>query len=360
MYCDFYSVAQTGKTDDFINAVMQEALAKKNFFEENHITTIYFGGGSPGILTASQIKQMMSFLGQIFNLTDIVEVTMELNPEDASAEFLSSILQAGVNRLSIGVQSTHDRYLQFLGRRHTADQAIMALKNARDVGFKNISADIIFGIPELSLSELSDSLGKITQSGIEHISAYLLTAEGKTLLTRRIGEGRILMPDDEECIQQFLLICENLKQAGFEHYEISNFGRYGYRSMHNSSYWDGSAYLGLGPAAHSYDGKYRRYVNVAELKSYIENITSGVIGYTEELLSETDVVNEYIMTHLRTSDGLNTDDFGLRFGKTRLTKLVKSSLAKIEINQLKKNGITLFIPENQMLISDAVISDLFQ
>lgn len=360
LYCDFYSVAQIDKIEGFIAALMLEIAREKDFLRNMPINTIYFGGGSPGILSGKQISMIIEELGRFFDVTQVHEITLEINPEDASPEFLHQLLQVGINRLSIGVQSTHNHHLQFLGRRHSAGDAMQALKNAKNAGFSNISADIIFGVPGLTLHELSESLDELTQLEVSHISAYLLTAEGNTLLTRRIRENRIIMPDDEECTQQYHLLCRKLKQSGFEHYEISNFCKPGFHSQHNSSYWYGAAYLGLGPAAHSYNGKNRRRANTADIKSYIENNMSGTIGYTEDLLSETDIVNEYIMTHLRTSKGIDINNFVLRFGKPRLVELLNMAREKIENAQLIKNGTNLCIPENQMLVSDFIISDLFQ
>lgn len=360
IYCDFYSVARSDKTEAFLDALLQEAVQRKNYFGQGSIYTVYIGGGSPGVLNALQINKMFTHLGDIFDLSKIKECTIELNPEDALPEYLETLLQIKATRISIGVQSTHTHLLQLLGRRHSAGEALQALQNIRKAGFTNISADIMFGIPGLKLGELTESIERIVDLGVSHISVYLLTAEGNTLLTRRVREGRIVMPDDSECHTQYETVCSILQRSGFEHYEISNFAKPGFRSIHNSAYWSGEKYLGLGPSAHSYDGHKIRSANIADIHSYIENINMRNMAYTEENLSDTDLINECIMTRLRTSAGIDLNAFESVYGEFARSTLLKQASSGITRGHLNIRDTQMYIPEEKMLISDAIISELFQ
>ena len=360
MYCDFYSVARSDKTDEFIDALLLEAEMQNDYFGESNIDTLYMGGGSPGILNSYQIHRIFQGLSNTFDLSQIKECTVELNPEDALPGYLEMLKKNGVNRISIGVQSTHNQYLGLLGRRHSGTEALQAIYNAKQAGFSNISADIMFGIPQLSLGELTETIDKLAESGINHISAYLLTAEGKTLLVRQIAGKQIVLPDDETCRQQYNVLCNASKAHGFDHYEISNFCIPGTHSRHNSAYWNGSAYLGLGPSAHSYNGQKTRRANISDLKMYIEKIRTGKTTYCEENLSETDLINEYIMTRLRTVSGIDVGEFERNFGTLAFRHLLNTSKMRLQQGLLVQNGNRIFISEHHMLISDTIISDLFQ
>lgn len=358
VYCDFYSVAQTGKTDDLLNGILLEAVRNKHFFNSSPLSTLYIGGGSPGILAADKISSFVNQLGDIYDLSLLQEFTVELNPEDALPEYLETLSSSGVNRISIGIQSTHNRHLGFLGRQHNSEIALQSLKNTRNAGFTNISADIIFGIPELSQNELAESIAILAEADLTHISTYLLTAEGNTLLVRRLKEGKIRLPDEDTCSRQYNLICDTLRTYGFEHYEISNFCKPEHRSQHNSSYWNSSMYLGLGPSAHSYDG-YKRYYNPPDLKKYLDAVRKNQSVSSCETLAVSEKINEYIMTRLRTSDGLNLYEFEILFGKSEVASLLKNSERFIQVGSVKNNHGIISIPERYWLISDSIISDLF-
>ncbi|NLA25054.1 MAG: radical SAM family heme chaperone HemW [Bacteroidales bacterium] len=360
MYCDFYSLARISESDKFVDALLQEIENEKYFLADAEINTIYFGGGSPSVLSISQIQKIIEKLDQNFNTSNVKEFSFELNPDDAEIDYLRELKNLGINRLSVGVQSTHDRHLKFLSRKHNSATAINAIENAQKIGLENISADLMFGIPNLTTQELAESIKTVVESGILHLSIYLLTAEEQTILLRKIHEGKVSLPDDNTSILQYNLICEHTREFGFEHYEISNFSKKGFRSMHNSSYWKGDAYLGLGPSAHSYDGQKTRRANFSNLKDYINKINKKEISYTSEKLSDTDLINEFIMTRLRTWEGINLNEFQNKFGKKHFDKLNISAQKLINQNLLKAKENFLFIPENQMLISDNIISSLFQ
>lgn len=291
-YCAFFSKMESAKwrVGNYVDALIEEMRQRRG--EQNHpIKTVYFGGGTPSILPLVELERIVKALHECFDLSQVEEVTLEANPEDLTLDYLHGLKDMQfVSRLSIGIQSLDDEVLRMIGRRHTAQQAIKAVENANKVGFHNLSVDFIYGI--------TSSPGVISNpsilSFVSHVSAYALTVERGTALAVQVEQGRVALPDEEEVVHQYHIMCSVLEEKGFAQYEVSNFCRPGFTSKHNSRYWDRTPYLGLGPGAHSFDGCRRRW-----------NKPDGT--YEEETLTETDAFNELVMTALRTTRGLSID-----------------------------------------------------
>lgn len=308
-YCAFYSkpvVSGRWPVVSYVDALLAEMEDRRN--EQAHpIRTVYFGGGTPSILPIEQLARIVEGLHSHFDLSNLEEMTIEANPEDLSPEYLSEIRKMGFNRLSIGIQSLDDDMLRLLNRRHTAQQAIEAVENANAAGFDNISVDFIYGLPNIfQFSSFNFQL-------VTHISAYALTVEPGTALAKQVEQGRVVLPDEDEVVRQYYDLHRQFETYGFRQYEVSNYARPGYESKHNSRYWDRTPYLGLGPAAHSFDGTRRKWT-VSDVEKYISGYSqksagfgnNGLYGY--EYLTPVDSYNELLMTALRTTRGLPVTD----------------------------------------------------
>lgn len=302
-YCAFYSVRSSElKIRNYIDALLGEMRLRRR--EQNHpIKTVYFGGGTPSILPLNELERIVKALHDNFDLSQVEEMTLEANPENLTTEYLHGLSLMGFNRLSIGVQSLDDDILRLIGRRHTAAQALAAVGNAHDAGFQNISVDFIYGLPE----EFQFSFFNF--QFITHISAYALTVEPGTALAAQVEQGRVVLPDEEEVVRQYYALHQQLVSEGFGQYEVSNYARPGFESRHNSRYWDRTPYLGLGPGAHSFDGRCRRW-NISDVEGYnnvlkdAKDIKDLKGFFQQETLTEADAVNELLMTALRTTRGL--------------------------------------------------------
>ena len=318
-YCDFFSTTLLSRREAYVDALCKEAKRRlatlnSNLSTPNPITTIYFGGGTPSLLSAKQVARVL----QTIDAPQATEVTLEANPGDLSPDYLRAIREAGVNRLSIGIQSFDDEVLRLIGRRHTAAQAKDAVKAAQAAGFDNISIDLIYGIPSQrsprnsQLSAWEAQIEQALQLGVQHISTYCLSYEEGTRMTRMLEQGEINEVDEDTENAMYDLLVSQLKEAGFEHYEVSNFALPGYRSQHNSSYWNRTPYIGLGAGAHSYDGARTRSWNPDNLEEYIRaqemeetpHSESASTMATYETLTDTDLYNERIMLRLRTAEGI--------------------------------------------------------
>ena len=302
-YCAFYSKVESGKwkVESYVDALLKEMEVRKKV-QAHPIKTVYFGGGTPSILPVDQLTRIVEGLHRCFDLSQVEEMTLEANPEDLTPEYLSALRGLEFNRLSIGVQSLDDKVLRMLNRRHTAAQAITAVEDAHAAGFNNISVDFIYGIESIVSIEPIVSM-------VNHISAYSLTVEPGTALVMQVEQGRVTLPDEDEVVRQYHELHRLFEAAGFRQYEVSNYARPGYESKHNSRYWDRTPYLGLGPAAHSFDGKYRRW-NVSDVAAYtkvlndLKALKDPKDLSQEETLTATDAYNELLMTALRTVRGL--------------------------------------------------------
>ncbi|MDW8272640.1 MAG: radical SAM family heme chaperone HemW [Chitinophagales bacterium] len=305
-YCNFYFTTSVRLLNDFVNALLKEAVLQKNFFEGDTIETLYFGGGTPSILPPEALIKITSHILQHYKCS-LNEFTIEANPDDINDEkirALKELQRLGLNRISLGVQSFFDDDLVYLQRNHTSADAEAAIKRLQDAGFTNISIDLIYGIPTLTDKRWQENLEKIESLGINHFSAYSLTVEENTALFQKIKKRKLAKLEDEHSAAQFDMLMDFAEKHGYEHYEISNLAKPGYRALHNSSYWQGKPYLGLGPSAHSFKDNIRKW-NVSHLKKYIEQVVEELPNENLEFLSPRDKANELMLTSLRTSDGLD-------------------------------------------------------
>jgi oxygen-independent coproporphyrinogen III oxidase len=354
-YCDFYKTINSSNADIFLEALKKEALSRKDFLDGGNIDTIYFGGGTPSVLTEKQLEFILNFLARYFQISIDAEITFEANPDDLTTEYLQSLKKLGINRLSIGIQSFQDEHLKKMNRRHNAPQGKAAIENAWAAGFKNISADLIYGLPGLTGKQWKESLNEIFYLPVSHLSAYHLTYHEGTPFFTWLKKGTLKELDETESVEQFHLLLDEAGNSGFEQYEISNFARNEMYSKHNMAYWTGEKYLGLGPSAHSYNGLSRRW-NVAHVESYIAGIEKNKRHFEEELLNEKDRFNEYILTRIRTKWGISLIEMEERFGKERAAMLGKQAVKYIQTgNMTLRNGF-LTLTRRGLFISDDLMA----
>lgn len=356
-YCDFYKSTSIDKADAYIDALEHEMEYRRDFLASSTVKTVYFGGGTPSLYSPLVLQRLIEKAASFWNLNEITEITVEVNPDDVNDNFLTALAATDINRISIGVQSFIDRDLRIMGRRHTAQQASTAIKMMQDKGFDNISADLIFGIPGMTLKEWESNILKMMMLGVQHISAYSLSINDGTTFGNLVDKGEMIPAEDDSYAEQFVLAHKLLSDGGYDHYEISNYalGKK-HISNHNSSYWNGDMYLGLGPSAHSYDLENRIYA-ASDIDRYTSDWSESI--YTTEKLTAIDKYNEFIMISLRTNGGLRrdvmTDIFGfqgLLFFEFNAEKLLKQGMLVQEDNAYK-------IPIEKMMVSNNIISDLF-
>ena len=343
-YCDFYSIADSRRSDEYVEAVIQEYRSRRWELGGQPVATLYFGGGTPSVLDPKQFSRLAWEL-----LTpQVEEFTIEVNPEDVVAEKIEAWVNSGVNRVSMGVQSLVDSELKAVNRRHSARQALEAISRLKSFGISNISCDLIYGLPGQTEQTWVYSLDTLLEQGITHLSAYNLSFEEGTLLTLRLRKGLIEEASEELVEAMYTTLCRRASDAGFEHYEISNFAKAAFRSRHNSAYWNETPYLGLGPGAHSLDARgIRRYVP-SNLKAYLSDPGNAAVIDEE---TETDRINDRIFTALRTDSGLPVEQIPQQ-SRAVVQKFVNQGLMVV------KNG-RVIIPEEHFLISDAIIREIF-
>ena len=298
-YCDFYRTAQIGRLPQLIEAMCREIEQRHDYLRGEPIRTRYFGGGTPSLCTIEQLKSLLDTTARHFDCTGLEESTLEANPDDLNPQYLNDLRTIGIDRLSIGIQSFDDGCLRLMNRRHTAAQAIRAVKDAQAAGFDNLTIDLIFGVPGYGGAAWERSIDQALELGVQHISAYLLTIEPRTRFGVMAAKGELTEVADTVCEEEFMRLHERLSEARFDHYEISNYALPGYRARHNGNYWQGIPYLGIGPAAHSFDGDSRQW-NVASVEGYIKGQSPE-----QEKLTTRNRIDEYIMTRLRTVEGLS-------------------------------------------------------
>lgn len=361
-YCDFYSLPEVSLIDDYVNAVVSEARLRRSFFPSSEpVSTLYFGGGTPSLLPPSVLNRIFIELSSVFNLSGLQEITMEANPDDLTRQYLSQLASQPdlhVNRLSIGIQSFSDATLRLFRRRHTAAQAAEAVDNARDAGFSNVSLDLIYAYPGQTPELLHSDVRQLLALSPTHISAYQLSFEHGTRLTA-MKNKRLIEPldDDLSAILYEQLIAE-LSAAGFLHYEISNFSLPGFRSRHNSSYWNLTPYLGLGPAAHSFDG-ITRFHNPPSLRTYISSLLSGELTTVNEQTSISELYSDYLITSLRTADGTSLPFIRQRFGQHFVDLFLSSSRPFLSRGQLRYvSPDSIALSGSAVLVSDSIFADL--
>lgn len=313
-YCDFHFTTTQYYRDEIIMQLANEIEQRKNYLTERTLNTIYFGGGTPSILSEEELNFLLNSIHKIFSVAENTEITLEANPDDLSIEKLLMLKKTGINRLSIGVQSFRDEDLKWMNRAHDAIQAKQAVINAASAGFNNISVDLIYGLPTSTLADWKKNLEIAATLPVQHLSCYCLTVEDNTALHHFIKKGKVSEKKDEVSSEEFLMAHEFLAANNFEHYEISNYSLKNFHSQHNSSYWENETYLGIGPSAHSYNGISRQW-NVANNIQYLNSMKEGKLLFEKEELSIEQQFNEYLMTRLRTSKGISFKYIETVFGK---------------------------------------------
>jgi oxygen-independent coproporphyrinogen III oxidase len=357
-YCNFVSVASQKYQSEYIDAICKEIHQQKNFFSSGiEVETIYFGGGTPSLLYPDETIKILETVYKEFKITPDAEITFEVNPDDADTARLKSLLQAGINRLSIGTQSFHDQELQYLGRKHDARKGISSFHLARDVGYTNISLDIIFGLPREVAQSPVHNLEQLLILNPEHISAYSLTMEPDTILSVLSAKGKMLSPDEDIAVDYFRFYMESLCDACYEHYEISNYARPGFRSKHNAAYWQSKPYLGVGAGAHSYDLQ-TRTANVSAIRKYMEGIINGTPFREREILTLKDKYHDYILTSIRTSEGISFAYIRKVFGENFLSHIRKYAGEYIESGMLISDGSVLKLSNTGKLWTDRISEKL--
>ncbi len=358
-YCNFHFSTSFNLKDEMLLAIKKEIGLRKDELENKTIKSLYLGGGTPSVLSVDEIKSLIDEFQKYFSFDKNIEITLESNPDDLNKNFLKELSQTEVNRLSIGTQSFFDEDLRLMNRAHNASEAESSIKRAQDFGLENISIDLIYGSPTSNFEIWKENLDKTIELQVPHVSSYALTVEPKTALEKWIENGKVPAPEETEQNQEFHYMSDFLKKNGFDHYEISNFGKPGFHSKHNSAYWKSEPYLGIGPSAHSYNGNLERSWNMANNPLYIKNINQNIIPKETEILSEKDRFNEMMMIGLRTIWGVDLNKVNQNFSSEIIDYFNKESNSKIEDGLLTIENNHLKIPEKHWFLADGIASDLF-
>lgn len=353
-YCDFYKSVETARLPETLQAMHRELESRREYLGGEAVRTRYFGGGTPSLCTPEQLRALLDQAAGLFDCSAAEETTLEANPDDLTPRYLDALREAGIDRLSIGIQSLDDDCLRLMNRRHTARQAVEAVHAARKAGFGNLTVDLIFGVPGFGGDSLRRTLDGILALEAEHVSAYHLTVEPDTAFGRWAARGSFRPVEEQVSEEEFLTVHRTLTGAGYEHYEVSNFARPGFRARHNAAYWHGEKYLGIGPAAHSFDGRERHW-NVASVARYIDGEEAEA-----EQLTEHDRFNEYLLTRLRTAEGIGLEELRQRFGAERAERLRREAARWIAAGTLCISSGRMAVPPERFLVSDAVIESLFE
>ncbi|WP_247231539.1 radical SAM family heme chaperone HemW [Telluribacter sp. SYSU D00476] len=357
-YCDFHFSTNTKQKREITEAIAREIVLRKEYLPTPELQTIYFGGGTPSLLDEEELSLLLNTIHTHFSVRSTAEITLEANPDDLTAPKLEQLQKAGINRLSIGIQSFDEAHLKHLHRIHTAVEAGDSVKRAQDLGITNISVDLIYAIPAPDHAILKTDVEKVLALDVPHISAYCLTVEPQTVFGNWLKKGKIKPIDEEYAARQFEYVVESLAEGGYEQYEISNFARNSHYSRHNSAYWQRRPYLGVGPSAHSYDGASRQY-NINNNAQYLTALQKDQIPATYEQLSPADQVNEYLLTGLRTKWGCRLDMLSELSEGSFLSRQGKEIFRLIESGWLYLHDETLLLTESGKLFADRVTSELF-
>lgn len=357
-YCSFFSSVDQRQCSEYIDALKREALSRRTYIGDEEVHTIYFGGGTPSLLTAKQIDSILKLLKDNYNIDSEPEITLEANPDTIDRTSLKDFKEAGINRISIGIQSFFDDDLIYLCRRHNSQHALQVIDDINAIGFSKSTLDLIYGIPTLTDEKWNKNLDIFFSTGMKHLSAYALTIENNTVLGQSIAKGTAKAVNEDESIHHYEILTQRTEQQGFIHYEISNFAMPGHYSKHNSIYWTGGNYLGLGAAAHSYNGISRQW-NVSNIKQYIK--TAGVSNsiIEKESLSLNDRYNEYVMTSLRTSFGCDTEQIRNSFGNEYASHFERLIKKYLDTGMVKKKNSTFILSNHGMLFADGIAAELF-
>lgn len=358
-YCDFHFSTSRTNADALIDAMAKELSLRKDFLAGETLSTIYFGGGTPSLLTAKQLEKLFSAIRKNFLIQENAEITLEANPDDISKETLPVWKAFGVNRLSIGIQSFQDADLRFMNRAHSAAEAIAAISVARQFDFHDLTIDLIYGTPTMNDEAWEQNLSLLEQLDLPHFSAYALTVEPRTALAQFVRNRMVPQPAEEQAAAQFQYLMDWSRKAGYEQYEISNFAKPQRYSRHNTAYWQGISYLGIGPSAHSFDGRQRTW-NIRNNPEYIRKLESGELFFEIEVLSENNRYNEYVMTALRTCWGISREKLANEFGVTVLES-IENPLVKFKTyGWVADDGKSIWLTDQGKLFADHIASELFR
>jgi len=343
--------------NDFVTALLKEISLQRGYLEKEPVETIYFGGGTPSLLTTEEVQVILGKVRHIFPQGDAMEVTLEANPDDIARQKVKSWKRAGINRVSIGVQSFSDVDLRWMNRAHQAAQALNSIELVSDQGLE-VSIDLIYGTPTLSDEQWRKNVETAIACKVSHLSCYALTVEPRTALQKLIQNKKLPPVDTNDQARQFQMLMKWMRMAGYEHYEISNFALPGHRSRHNAGYWQGKKYLGLGPSAHSYNGHSRQW-NVSNNIRYVQSLAKGELLFEKEELTSVQVLNEYIMTALRTMEGVDLDLVARKFGPEALVRLMENSGQYMLMRRIEKVENRLVLTDEGRLFADGIAADLF-
>ena len=335
-----------------------ELQHQNNYLGTADLDTIYFGGGTPSLLELNEIEAILETVTSLWNLNKDAEITLEANPDDITDLQLEGWKQAGINRLSIGIQSLYDEDLEWMNRAHTAAQARQVLARSRKAGFEQFTVDLIYGTPGLTDEKWMNNLKWVVDEGLCHVSCYALTVEDKTPLSKQISRQLKQDTDPEQQRNQFIMLMDFMEQQGFEHYEISNFAKPGHRSRHNSAYWNGTPYLGIGPSAHSFNGRSRQW-NCSNNRHYIEALKQNILPFEQEMLTPAQQLNEYIMTHLRLAEGCNLELIGREYGAEQSLRLENLAKTYEQRGWLAASNRKLVLTREGKLFADRIAAELF-
>ena len=341
-----------------VAALTAEIILQNKYLGNQKVETIYFGGGTPSLLTPDEIETLIFTITDNFEVTPDVEITLETNPDDLNPQKVKELKQTLVNRFSIGIQSFYEEDLKWMNRAHNSKEAESSIKRVQDAGYDNITVDLIYGYPLLSNDKWESNVQKIIENKIPHVSSYAMTVEPATALAAFISKGKQTVMNEAQSAAQYVALIESLVNAGFEHYEISNFAKPGWHSRHNSNYWKGVSYLGIGPSAHSFNGESRQW-NIANNNRYIEALEKNSIPAEVEILTVINRLNEYIMTALRTSLGLDLQKISIDFGSEYSSKIKENLGEHIDKNWINHNDNVVTLTTEGKLFADKISSELF-
>ena len=358
-YCNFHFSVSLKNKEVLINALVKEIKIENNFIKDELIETIYFGGGTPSLLNKYELEIIFKALQKKYSINKDVEITLESNPDDVNETTLEIWKRNGINRLSVGLQSFNEEELKWMNRAHNASQSLKCLDDIHQAGFTNFSVDLIYGSPLQTNDDLKKNFDIIAKRNVPHISCYALTVEPGTLLNKNINAKKTAAVDNDKQADQFSLLLKIMEKEGYEQYEISSFCKPGYRSKHNSSYWQGKPYFGFGPSAHSFNGFDKRRWNISNNSLYIQSLEKNIIPYEEEILTLVQRLHEYVMTALRTIEGINLNYVVQHFGEEYKRQLIKAAQKFIISGRLILQNENLQLTKEGKFFADGIASDLF-
>ncbi|RCH54841.1 coproporphyrinogen III oxidase [Mucilaginibacter hurinus] len=356
-YCDFHFSTSMAYKAEMLEAMLRELGLQKNYLSGEEVETIYFGGGTPSLLTADDISRLINTIADLHPVSANAEITLEANPDDLDKLKLVSLTQTPVNRFSIGIQSFYDEDLLWMNRAHRAQEAEASVKRSQDAGYENITVDLIYGYPLLTDTKWQNNIQKVLELDVPHVSAYSMTVEPQTALASFISKNKQPPMNEEQSAAQFTYLMNKMQQGGFEQYEISNFCMPGHYSRHNSNYWRGVKYLGIGPSAHSFNGEARQW-NVANNAKYMQQLGVGAIAAETEVLTQTDRLNEYIMTSLRTMWGLQLNTLN-KLAEGASDELIKNAESFFDKNWITEDHGVIYLTSSGKLYADHIAAELF-